>query len=157
MKARIAQPGQPGGVPKSTAQAGKELEIVQRQEEAARLRLRGKSVREIAQILGISSTQAQRDIMTIVAQSKEVAESCVIVERAMSLGRLDAMLESVMDLAVSGDSQAIASVLKMDERRAKLLGLDAPAKQEISAGDGLQVALAKVGDALARKRAREAG
>jgi len=46
--------------------------------------------------------------------------------RALELLRLDELLNALWDTAIAGDLKAVDRVLKVMERRAKLLGLDAP-------------------------------
>jgi len=56
--------------------------------------------------------------------------------RELALERLDAMFRSVWDKASTGDIKAIEAVLKLEERRAKLLGIDAPIKVQAEITDG---------------------
>lgn len=56
--------------------------------------------------------------------------------RNMELERLDEMQAGVYGAAVGGDLQAIQTMLKLQERRAKLLGVDAPEKREHTGKDG---------------------
>lgn len=48
--------------------------------------------------------------------------------RNVELQRLQEMHRTVWEDALTGDREAIGTVLRLMERRAKLLGLDAPAK-----------------------------
>ena len=66
--------------------------------------------------------------------------------RNVELQRLQDMHKAVWDKAIGGDQAAIAVVIRLMERRAKLLGLDAPAKV-LGLFDGLS---ADSGDALTR-------
>lgn len=58
---------------------------------------------------------------------KEPAEDV----RALELARLDDLLLGVWDRAKRGDVLSIDRVLRMQERRAELQGLDAPQKRQI--------------------------
>ena len=51
--------------------------------------------------------------------------------RTVSLERLDYALRNIMDAVGRGSLGAIDRMLRIEERRARLLGLDAPVKQEI--------------------------
>jgi hypothetical protein len=56
--------------------------------------------------------------------------------RRLELERLDAMLAGIWSRAARGEEAAIDRVLKIQARRAALLGLDAATKQEHSGPDG---------------------
>lgn len=58
------------------------------------------------------------------AVSREAAEEI----RRIELDRIDRMLAAVSPQAEDGDLQAVQTAIKLQERRAKLLGLDAPAE-----------------------------
>jgi len=61
--------------------------------------------------------------------------------RAVEIERLDALLLAIWGEATRGDPALIDRVLRIMDRRAKLLGLDAPTKQEVSGPDGNAIAL----------------
>lgn len=88
------------------------------------LRKRGKTYRQIGEMLGYSHEQARQDIQTmlagIIAETKESAQEVL----ALELARLDDLQVNVYIEAQQGDDKAIGAVLKIMERRAKLLGLD---------------------------------
>ena len=54
----------------------------------------------------------------------------------MELHRLDKMTPKMMEFAVQGDTKAVDAVIKIMDRRAKLLGLDGPSKHEHTGKDG---------------------
>lgn len=88
------------------------------------LRKRGKTYRQIGEMLGYSHEQARQDIQSvlasIVAETKDSAQEVL----ALELARLDDIQVNVYLEALQGDEKAISAVLKIMERRAKLLGLD---------------------------------
>ena len=97
-----------------------------RQAKALELRSRGLSYRQIAQELGYSGPAgAYKAVGT--GLDKTLREHSEDV-RQLELERLDAMLDGVYGKATSGDDKAIHVALRIMERRAKLLGLDAPTK-----------------------------
>jgi len=57
----------------------------------------------------------------------------------VELERLDALTLAYMAGALSGNEKHAHLALKIMERRAKLLGLDAPSKQEITGAGGAPV------------------
>lgn len=99
-----------------------------RRAEALRLRAAGKTYAEIACALCINESSAwrlvQREFDRLNADTRETAEQIRQVECA----RLDALHAALWPTAKTGNTQAIFAVLKVMDRRAKLLGLDSPAK-----------------------------
>jgi hypothetical protein len=63
-----------------------------------------------------------RELEKLQDENREAAESV----RDVELRRLDRMLRGLWNKAVQGDPQAIDRVLKIMQRRAKMLGLDEP-------------------------------
>lgn len=135
--------------------AARSLKIELRREDVARLRLRGKSVREIGRELGIAKSVVQEDLTAVYLRTQDSADDAILLERKMSLERLDMMLAGVIDRATTADLEAIDRVLRIDTRRSRLLGLDAPAKLEHAASAGVSEMLSKVSEAVARKRQRD--
>lgn len=85
--------------------------------------MKGKSMRTIEKELGIPLATCQR--------YKERALSSIqlpTVEqaRAEEVQRLDAIMQAVWPLCETGDKDAIASYMKVSERKAKMLGWDKP-------------------------------
>ena len=99
--------------------------------EIWRAHLFGKTQEAIAEEFDVS----QQRVSQIVREVREsLPETDLMEMRRADLERLDAMLPNNIMLAVAGDKDAVSSVLKIMERRAKLLGLDAPTKQEVKGG-----------------------
>lgn len=138
------------------------VETAEREAEACRLRSRSWSYQQIADELGYANRSAaykavKRGLLAVV---KEPAEGLV----QLQLDRLDAMAREVLAIIdrehlvssagrlvlgqdgnpVRDDSvrlQAIDRLLKIEERRAKLLGLDSATKVEVKSSGGLDEAL----------------
>lgn len=110
---------------------GKALEIQHRRDQALKLRTQGMSYRDIASRLGISVAMAHRDVSeALAAIPKHSAEELRRSEQAL-LDELQAVLMAqVHDPASSRTTQrkAVETLVRVSERRAKLLGLDAPAR-----------------------------
>ena len=122
----------PKGRPKATA---KTMAVaLSRERQALELRMAGKGYQAIGDALGITAPGAadavRRAIAKLEAETAEKAEEV----RRLELDRLDAMLEGLWEKAQDGDPQAIDRVLRIQERRAKYLGIDAPAPRA-SEGD----------------------
>ena len=100
--------------------------------EAFRLRKLGHSYSQIAEAIGVSITTAHRYVKReIEALIKEPAEEV----RKLELERLDYLLDrtlQALDRDGSDESKLVPTALRVMERRAKLLGLDAPVKAEVA-------------------------
>ena len=124
--------------------------------KALDLRGEGKSYAKIADALGISKTRAHELVLEgldeLMVQSAESAEQVRILE----LGRLDDMLDRMLvklslqrrEMATKDgqkvfvpdpQERTVEGVLKIMERRAKLLGLDAPLEIVGAGGGPVQV------------------
>ncbi len=131
----------------TTALAARDLEG-----DALALRRAGASFREIASQLGCSSTSAFRAVSRVLDRTMvELGESAAVL-RAMELERLDALLAAVWPAAVAGDLPSVAMALRVAERRARLLGLDAPVRQELTGADGGPLSFVQVATEWARSR-----
>lgn len=110
------------------AQPGKKEAATERRLQALQLRMAGAPYHAIAARLGVSIGQAHADVQTelqrIAAESADVAADV----RTLELERLDALLLALWAQAKQGNQGAVDRVLRVMERRAKLLGLDAPTK-----------------------------
>lgn len=96
--------------------------------------MEGMKFDDIANELGYNSKQAAFDAVSreLKAITREPAEEVL----RLDLERLDRMWGIHYLNAQAGDAQALASCMRIMERRARLLGLDAPAKNEITGKDG---------------------
>lgn len=94
--------------------------------EATRLRVAGHTYDEIAAMLGISHGGAYLAVSRELARIRKEAGEQAAEIREVELQRLDRMLLAVLPAAEGGDLQAIATTLRLQERRAHYLGLDAP-------------------------------
>lgn len=79
-------------------------------------------MQEIADVLGISKPSVFYRLDKAIARSLAIPEREQL--RAIELARLEEMHKAVWEKAAQGDRDAIADVLKIMERRAKLCGLD---------------------------------
>ena len=90
------------------------------------LRMAGYSHREIAAQLGIAPSSAYKRVRHALDEVNKHNLDTAEQLRALELLRLDELLSALWDTAIAGDLKAVDRVLKVMERRAKLLGLDAP-------------------------------
>lgn len=116
------------------------IEAAKKIAKALELRGHGMTYQEIADakwekgtLFSGDRSNARRAVVTGMRQIvKEPAEEVL----QMELMRLDGYLKALGPRVLRGDTQAIATSLKVGERRAKLLGLDKPTQIETS-GDGV--------------------
>lgn len=110
------------------ANIGKREAAADRRIKALDLRKKGKSYRQIGQLLGISYQQAQRDVeASLVELSKQELRNADVL-RQLELERLDMATDFAYSFAASGSVSHIESIRRTSESRRKLLGLDAPEK-----------------------------
>lgn len=109
--------------------------------KALELRMEGKTFAAIAEEAGYNSPQAAYDAVkrSLDAITRQPATELLTLD----LERLDAMWGIHFLNAQAGDVNALSACMRIMERRAKLLGLDAPAKQEVSGPAGGPIELAK--------------
>ncbi len=98
------------------------------QRQALELRRAGHGYQEIADILGVSIGAAHGYVEQAMTDARDQIKADAAEIKAEEISRLDGMLLGLWDFAKEGDVQAIDRVLKIMERRAKLLGLDAPVR-----------------------------
>lgn len=106
------------------------VNTVDRKIKALELRKAGANYQSIADALGYrGASGAFKAVQSgLKAVLREPAEEL----RTLELERLDGILMAIYPKARQGDSQAIDRCLRVMERRSKLLGLDAPAKYDIT-------------------------
>lgn len=111
---------------------------------ALKLRSLGMSYQSIADQMGVTKATAynrcQRALAAIPAEAVDEF-------RRIEGQRLDLLLEVAMEKALAGDKGslfAIDRVLAIQERRARLMGLDAPIKTEVITLDYIQQEIARL-------------
>lgn len=146
---------------KTTRHAADLSEIEQR---ALNLRIAGKTLREIGDALDMTVPGARKVILRALKRSDEAMAKQGAKHRELEAQRLNAMMAHLWDLAMGGvhvtpkigadgsvrktaeeasveaQNKAVDRILRIMERRAKLLGLDAPTKTELTGKDGGPVA-----------------
>jgi predicted transcriptional regulator len=100
------------------------ITAAERRTEAIEMRKRGMSYKRIAEELGYSSATAVSS--TINKALRELPQEGASNLRKIELERLDQLLDAMWDKAMKGDGWAVDRCLKIMERRAKLMGIDAP-------------------------------
>ena len=102
-----------------------------RRQQALELRLAGASYRQIAVRLGVSLPVAWRHLQAALHETLEEPTQDV---RQTELLRLDRLMMAHWPQAIGGDVAAADRVIKIMDRRARLLGLDLPAAVAVPVG-----------------------
>lgn len=106
--------------------------VLDRQRKALQMRRDGADFDAIAEACGYSNRSgAYKAVMTALKKMmREPADEL----RSLELERLDRLYTQMARKAEGGDEKAVDRCLRIMERRARLLGLDAPVKQDVTSG-----------------------
>lgn len=116
------------------------ISALDKQKKALELRKAGVSYESIASVLGYKSASGAH--RAVGAALKKTLQEPADDLRNLELERLDKLLSGLWSRASGGNEYAVDRILKIMERRARLLGLDAPTKQDItSKGEQVNVVL----------------
>jgi predicted transcriptional regulator len=99
---------------------------------AMQLRKSGATYEQIGKQLDVSKATAWRYVKEAVAEAREEVRESAQELIEIETQRLDAMLVPMLKRAVEGSEKAVMAVLKIQERRAKYLGLDTPAELNVN-------------------------
>lgn len=111
---------------------------VEVQLKALQYRRLGLSYADIGKQLGISNSTAYEYVSKALEETRKLASDTAEEVKQLELERLDKMLLGCIDGAYKGNLKNIETVLRIQERRAKYLGLDAAGKVDLS-GSGIVV------------------
>lgn len=106
----------------------KGVAAAERRRIAIELRKAGATYEEIGRSLGISKQSAYESVTRALAEIKAKTTDAADAVKTIELERLDAMFKGLWPSASKGNPQAVEKALRVMERRAKLLGIDAPTK-----------------------------
>ncbi|MCG5549170.1 helix-turn-helix domain-containing protein [Halorhodospira halochloris] len=106
--------------------AAARLKSAERKARALELRQTGMTYADIGRELGISNAQAHRLVSGALQEIRKRASEEAEQLRTLELSRLDQLHHALWESALGGELRAIDRLLRIMERRAKLLGLDAP-------------------------------
>jgi hypothetical protein len=110
-----------------------EFEARKRDARVFELRIQGFTFEQIASEVGYQGASGAWQAYQRVKES-HIFES-VEEARQLELMRLDEMQFAIWDRAINGELSALSCVLKIMDRRAKLLGLDKPEKVDVNKWD----------------------
>jgi len=109
-------------------QPEQEISGVNTRDKCLSLRKAGLTYAKIAERVGISKQGAYKAVQTALNEIREHYRETAVEVVALELERLDEMTAALEGKVAYGDPQSVATALRVMERRAKLLGLDAPQK-----------------------------
>ncbi len=119
--------------------SSKRVRGLELEKECLRLRMAGLSYEVIARNVGCSRAGAHRAVMRAIErtirENNETAQDVLNLE----LKRLDTMMNVLWRKVLEGELGAVDRVLRVMERRAKYLGLDAPHRMEHTGKDGAPI------------------
>lgn len=123
-------------MPKPNKSSPATVRGIENRMKAVELRMLGLSYRKIGAKMDLSEAQAHRLVKSAMEMAiKKTAEDAEVAI-AIELDRLDQLFHAHIINALKGNTAATDRVLKVMERRAKLLGLDAPTKIRATDKDG---------------------
>ena len=112
------------------------IQAREREVEALELRKAGATFQQIGTRLGISRQAAHKRVTEVLHDMAETTGEKAEAVRTLEGQRLDAMLLGLWARASHGDYGAVDRVLRIMQRRADMLGTDAPKKHEVMGKDG---------------------
>ena len=111
-----------------TSRMDQRLSAAERRARVVKLRRGGRTFTEIGQEMGITKQAAHNAYKAALRHlCDEMVEDAKQL-RAMECNRLDRLLRAWWSRALDGNERAAEIVLRIHDRRAKLLGIDAPVK-----------------------------
>lgn len=125
------------------------VEAAYKQNLAMRLRIKGYSYRQIAKKLGIVNDNPETAVYTLIRSGiNSVRLDSAEEMRNIELTRLDALQviawAAIEKAAKRGDVRAVStgvnSIVRLSDRRAKLMGLDAPVKYDLLMSEARKMA-----------------
>jgi DNA-binding CsgD family transcriptional regulator len=108
------------------------VDIAEKRQKCLKLRRFGASFRQIAEQQGISLGQAHTYVSEALAEINSLTATDAKQLRELELERLDIATLAIAEHVRQGHLGAIDRWLKIAERRAKLLGLDAVVEQRVT-------------------------
>lgn len=115
---------------------GPEPATIARRPEALQLRIAGATYRQIAAQMGIDLRLAYEAVQGALGELDETCKRLAERHRELELARLERAVLALWQKVQAGDERAILAYVRLADRKAKLLGLDAPSESTISGPGG---------------------
>jgi DNA-binding CsgD family transcriptional regulator len=119
-------------MPTESKTSPRKMRARDREVEALNLRKSGATYDQIGKTLGITTQGAYKAIIRSLQRLNEKNTEGTEELRRLEVERLDRMLAAIWGQVLNGNQGAIDRALRIGERRAKLLGLDAPTKTDLT-------------------------
>lgn len=143
----------------SSKTGSRAVQRAERQAKCVQLRKAGFTYQEISSQVGITRSAAYKLVAAAMAEHKTTSAQETQELRALEAARLDHATRSIWTQVLNGNHGAIDRLLRIMERRAKLLGLDMPTKVSPTSPDGENEygggGLSALLDAIASERASD--
>lgn len=117
----------------------------ERERQALEYRRNGLSYEAIGKKLTVTRQAAHAMVSRVLKRLAAETDGKAAELRALSAERLDLATEKVIEKLQRGDTNAAYALVRIEERRAKLLGLDAPEKKEVTGPDGGPIPVSMTG------------
>jgi hypothetical protein len=104
-------------------------EVLEREAQVVRLRRQGMTWDMISEQVGYASASAAH--WAYQRAAKRVVQEDIDAIRRIETERLDIAQSAIWSRVLNGELQAVQTFVRIQERRAKLLGLDQPFKQQV--------------------------
>lgn len=114
--------------------ASRRAQAAEHEKAAFALRIAGATYAQIGAQLGVTRQAAYKMVARVLERTRNDADTGANELRRLETERLDALQVALWGLASKGDAGAIDRILKIMERRARLLGLDAPTRGDVTSG-----------------------
>ena len=121
------------------ATSPRKISYAERRIQALELRKAGATYEQIGKQLGITKQAAYKHVKKALDAMNDTIREQADDVRNIEVERLDKLWFVMYKQALSGNQGAVDRCLKIMDRRAKLLGLDAPEKQETTGETILRV------------------
>ena len=122
--------------------APQKLTAAQRRHQALQRRIGGWTFQAIGDELGITRQAAHGLVVTALKDLNEKTMESASELQRLELERLDVMNSAIWGAVLKGDVGAIDRAIRIQARRAALMGLDSPSKHEIKT-DIIEVTIKK--------------
>lgn len=122
--------------------------VEDRQVQVAELVLNGFSERQIARQLRTSPVTIHRDVVAVRKQWAEQRNATYETHIANQMQRLDQLERVIAREVAAGNLEAVDRALKILDRRARLLGLDAPTRHQVQVEDPISAEIRLLAEKL---------
>lgn len=139
----------------SSKRDARAFELLEDESQAIALRKTGATLEQIARALGYKS-KAKAFHLLQSAREKWARQNAASVEVLIMESRatLEHMKFQIAEKVLKGDLAAISTAIRIEERLAALLGLDAPKRSEVSGPGGKPIEMIDASERVVSKLAR---